>query len=82
MNLKREYIKYDSQCQACKLFETCFSEQNRCWVDIVKAYGNDNRDFPDPRCAYAPQMNNELNFSKMSIKKMLLPKFGSYANIP
>jgi radical SAM protein with 4Fe4S-binding SPASM domain len=62
LNLKRDDIQDDSPCKACKLFETCFSEQNRCWVDIVKAYGNDNWDFPDPRCAYAPQMNNDLNF--------------------
>jgi len=33
------------------------------WVeDIVKAYGKKNWDYPDPRCAFAPEMINPLEF--------------------
>jgi len=62
MNLKRMDIQKSSPCKDCKLFEPCFNERNRCWVDIVKAYGKDNWDFPDPRCAFAPDMINILGF--------------------
>jgi radical SAM protein with 4Fe4S-binding SPASM domain len=62
LNLKRDDIKDSSSCKDCKLFEPCFNEKNRCWVDIVKAYGKENWDYPDPRCASAPQMINDLRF--------------------
>ncbi len=61
-NLKREDIRNESRCKTCRLFEPCFSRRNRCWADIVKAYGKENWDYPDPRCAYAPAMINELTF--------------------
>lgn len=60
--LKRNDIQDSSPCKDCKLFEPCFTVKNRCWVDIIKAYGKENWDYPDPRCAYAPPMVNELGF--------------------
>ena len=68
MNLKRKDIQDSSPCKTCKLFETCFNARNRCWVDIVKAYGKDNWDYPDPRCAFAPPMINDLRF-KIRLQK-------------
>ncbi len=62
LTLKREDIQDSSPCKECKLFDPCFSVNNRCWLDIVKAYGEQNWDFPDPRCAYAPPMTNDLEF--------------------
>ena len=62
LNLRREDIQNNSPCKVCKLFEPCFSARNRCWVDIVKAYGKENWDYPDPRCAFAPEMINDLRF--------------------
>jgi radical SAM protein with 4Fe4S-binding SPASM domain len=62
LNLKREDIQDGSSCKECNLFESCFRENNRCWVDIVKAYGKENWDYPDPRCAYAPPMRCDLRF--------------------
>ena len=62
LNLKREDIQNDSPCKVCNIFESCFKAGNRCWVDIVKAYGKENWDFPDPRCAFAPEMIYDLRF--------------------
>ena len=61
-NLERDAIQHSSPCKTCTLFESCFREQNRCWVDIVKAYGKENWDYPDPRCIYAPSMIHNLAF--------------------
>jgi len=62
LNLERTDIQETSKCKNCKLFEPCFRTMNRCWVDIVKAYGTENWDYPDPRCAFAPTMINDLRF--------------------
>ena len=62
LNLKRIDIQDNSPCKICKLFEPCFNAKNRCWADIVKAYGKENWDYPDPRCAFAPYMINNLRF--------------------
>lgn len=48
--------------QGMPSFEDCFSYQNRCWSDIIKAYGKDCWDFPDPRCCFAPAMKNKLSY--------------------
>ena len=62
LNLQRDDIKDSSQCKVCKHFESCFNSRNRCWVDIAKAYGKKNWDYPDPRCAFAPPMTFDLRF--------------------
>ena len=62
LNMKRTAVQSGSPCKACKLFEPCFHARNRCWVDIIKAYGKENWDYPDPRCIYAPTMTNDLRF--------------------
>lgn len=61
-SLTRAHINEASRCQSCYFFEDCFSYQNRCWSDIVKAYGPDCWDYPDPRCRFAPAMKNRLNY--------------------
>jgi len=62
INLKRTNIQNGSPCKDCKLFEPCFNARNRCWVDIIKAYGKEKWDYPDPRCAFAPAMINDIGF--------------------
>lgn len=57
---KRENIQKTSSCKTCEFFDTCFSY--RCRVDVVKAYGNENLDFPDPRCVKAPLMVNNISY--------------------
>jgi radical SAM protein with 4Fe4S-binding SPASM domain len=68
LNLKREDIQDSSICKACELFESCFKDRNRCWVDIIKAYGKENWDYPDPRCALAPSMIYDLDYDVSQIK--------------
>lgn len=62
LTLKRDDIQENSSCKECQLFDECFSNNNRCWVDIIKVYGKENWDYPDPRCFYAPPMINNLGF--------------------
>lgn len=65
ITLKRDDIQETSSCKKCQLFDECFSSNNRCWVDIIKAYGKENWDYPDLRCAYAPPMINNLGFEEI-----------------
>lgn len=62
LNLRQKDIQKQSGCKACNQFKKCFGESNRCWADIIKAYGNNKWDFPDPRCNKAPQMKNNLAY--------------------
>jgi radical SAM protein with 4Fe4S-binding SPASM domain len=62
LNITKADIQNNSRCKMCDLFGSCFKAGNRCWVDIVKAYGINNWDYPDPRCAFAPAMDRDLRF--------------------
>ena len=57
---KRENFRDSSPCKRCKIFEECYAFPNRCIVDVLKGYGEENDDFPDPRCAMAPPFIMEL----------------------
>lgn len=61
-NLSRKDIRKQSKCHACIYFEDCFKYGNRCWSDIIKAYGKECWDYPDPRCISAPKMTNKLDY--------------------
>jgi radical SAM protein with 4Fe4S-binding SPASM domain len=65
LNMERADIQDGSPCKRCKLLESCHNDRNRCWVDIIKVYGKDYWDYPDPRCALAPSMVYDLNYSSM-----------------
>ncbi len=52
----------NSACKSCDIFDDCHKNVNKCWADIIKAYGVENWDYPDPRCAFAPEMHNNLSF--------------------
>ena len=59
---KKENFSPKSVCASCKIFDECMSFPNRCITDILKAYGEENADYPDPRCCKAPSfINNILN---------------------
>lgn len=60
--LSRKEISPQSRCGRCELFECCFGYHNRCWSNVIKAYGEDCWDYPDPRCRYAPEMKNRLGY--------------------
>lgn len=51
-----------SPCHYCDIYDKCMSYSNRCIVDILKAYGDDHDDYPDPRCERAPRLVNDMFF--------------------
>lgn len=60
--LDKEKLSSDSPCRECAVMEICYSERNRCWADVIKAYGEEGWDYPDPRCERAPELKNRLNY--------------------
>lgn len=59
-------VSKDSACKQCALFDECYTYQNRCWSDIVKAYGEEHWDYPDPRCKFAPEMKRQIGYTNRS----------------
>lgn len=63
INFDKNSIRKESKCSSCQIFESCYNkDKNRCWADIIKAYGDENWDFPDPRCNKAPVMTANIGF--------------------
>lgn len=60
--LQKEDLQEKSPCKKCGVFEDCYNTRNRCWSDIIKAYGVENWDYPDPRCKKAKEMINNLDY--------------------
>lgn len=59
---KKEHISASSVCKSCEIYDECMAYPNRCIADILKAYGEENIDYPDPRCSKAPKfIYNILN---------------------
>lgn len=56
----RSTLNPQSRCAKCDIFAKCFEASNRCYADIMKAYGLNNYDYPDPRCFWAPQINKDM----------------------
>lgn len=57
---RRDLINKASPCSSCKDFNDCFASGNRCFANILKAYGVENSDYPDPRCHLAPEFTNNI----------------------
>lgn len=57
---KQSTINQASPCGSCPVFEDCFRASNRCYANIMKAYGKTNWDFPDPRCQLAPTFQYDI----------------------
>lgn len=57
---KQILVSEKSACKKCEIFDSCFI--HRCWVDVIKAYGEENMDYPDPRCVKAPAMLNDISY--------------------
>lgn len=57
---KQSSINSQSPCRECLDFESCFQASNRCYANIMKAYGMENFDYPDPRCILAPNFINTI----------------------
>ena len=52
----------ESPCTGCKIYDFCKEHRRKCVVKVMKAYGMDNWDFPDPRCKYAPEFSTDLRY--------------------
>jgi MoaA/NifB/PqqE/SkfB family radical SAM enzyme len=52
--IKQRNMRKESKCYDCKDFEKCHFGKGLCWKMIVEHYGDENWDFPDPRCPKAP----------------------------
>ena len=50
----------NSACFDCKAIDLCNKKHHRCFVKVIKAYGKDNWNYPDPRCIYAPKTTSDL----------------------
>lgn len=53
-------FRKDSPCHECSHFARCNKSKRRCVVKVVKAYGLENWDYPDPRCKFAPEIKSGL----------------------
>lgn len=53
-------IKKISPCSKCELFDKCMNFPNKCYANVLKAYGMENWDFPDPRCEKALPLINPM----------------------
>lgn len=58
--LPRACVSPASACKTCGEFDRCHQEKSICWKLVLFAYGNENWDYPDPRCHLAPQPKNEF----------------------
>ena len=57
---QKKDIQEQSNCSKCSVYETCRDFSNKCYVNTIRAYGNDNWDYPDPRCSQAPPYINDI----------------------
>lgn len=55
-------IRSESRCASCKVLEFCSSNRRRCVAKVVRAYGDQNADFPDPRCVFAPDFTPLMKY--------------------
>jgi len=59
-NLSKEMVQEKSACKTCNDFDKCYKVPGHCWKLVIEAYGEENWDFPDPRCQYAPKPFNKI----------------------
>lgn len=51
----KEMVQPQSPCSSCIIYDKCRKFPNKCFPDVLKAYGEENWDFPDLRCSLAPK---------------------------
>ncbi|MBR6279549.1 MAG: radical SAM protein [Bacteroidales bacterium] len=57
-----EYKNSESECYKCESLKKCKNSESKrfCVVDVIKSYGKDKWDYPDPRCPKAPKTDLEM----------------------
>lgn len=53
-NIAQQSTQPKSPCHQCNAFADCRQGAGVCWKMILYAYGDQNWDYPDTRCPYAP----------------------------
>lgn len=48
--ITKEKVRDESACKSCDQFEPCHIYKGVCWKDVLYAYGEENWDYPDPKC--------------------------------
>ena len=56
----KNLIRDKSPCAHCDEFDSCHQYKGICWKLVLYAYGEENWDFPDPRCPMAPAFKKEF----------------------
>lgn len=59
-NQELSNLSSQSKCFDCPHSIDCRLKHRKCIVKTSKAYGLEHWDYPDPRCVFAPKINNEL----------------------
>ncbi|NVO10826.1 MAG: radical SAM protein [Bacteroidales bacterium] len=61
VNFTKDDFRDESPCKNCELLDECYNKYpNKCWADVLKVYGDENWDYPDPRCKKAPAFINPI----------------------
>jgi radical SAM protein with 4Fe4S-binding SPASM domain len=58
--LSKDKIQASSPCYTCDEFDDCHQKKGVCWKEVLYAYGDDNWDYPDPRCPKAPAIKRKF----------------------
>lgn len=54
-------MQENSPCKSCSILTKCRQEFGGvCWREVIKAYGKENWDFPDPRCPKAAKISKNI----------------------
>lgn len=54
--MRENAYRSESACHTCHAFDNCTERHRKCWVSVIRAYGKQNWDYPDPSCCYAPSI--------------------------
>lgn len=58
--MKEDTYRSESTCHTCHAFNDCTERHRKCWVSVIRAYGKQNWDYPDPSCCYAPPILSDM----------------------
>jgi radical SAM protein with 4Fe4S-binding SPASM domain len=54
-HITEDMVSDESACKGCEGFNPCHQYKGVCWKEVLMAYGEDNWDYPDPKCPEAPK---------------------------
>jgi len=54
LKISKELVGKDSTCGKCSSFQNCSENHKRCWLRVIRSYGLQKWNYPDPYCEKAP----------------------------